>query len=128
MASRRRSAGAGDMPAPSLSEVSHEVLLAHATYHSTAGDEQQPPTLGMGLGASHGRGAVMRAEGGVGTPPLCLGRGGCCGRSLPLPSQPLTVRQHISDEDQAGGGEAAALFPPGSAENCVAPAAERGKI
>lgn len=118
----------GDVPAPSLSEVSSAVLLAHATYHGTAGDEQQPPTLGMGLSASHGHRAVMRAEGGVGTPPLCLGRGGCCGRSLLLPSQQLTVCQHISEEDQAGGGEAAALFPPGSAENSIAPGAERGKI
>lgn len=63
VASRRGSAGAGDMPAPSLGEVSSEVLLARATYHGTAGDEQQPPTLGMGLSASHGHGAVMRARG-----------------------------------------------------------------
>lgn len=51
---------------PPLNEVSTEVLLVHATYHGTAGAEQQPPTIGMGLSASHGRGEASRAEGGRG--------------------------------------------------------------
>lgn len=63
---------------PPLNEVSTEVLLAHATYHGTAGNERQPPTVGMGLGASHGRGEAARAEGGVGAPPLRLGEGVGC--------------------------------------------------
>lgn len=64
---------------PPLNEVSTAVLLAHATYHSTAGDERQPPTIGMGLGASHRCGEAVRGEGGVGTPPLHLEEGvECC--------------------------------------------------
>lgn len=57
---------------PPLNDVPADVLLAHVTYHGTAGDEQQPPTVGMGLGASPGRREAVRAESGGG--PLCCAR------------------------------------------------------
>lgn len=47
---------------------------------------------------------------------------------LLLPCEQLTVLWCLSDEDQAGRGEAAALLASGSAENSAAAGSERGKV